>query len=349
MKPINTLGLALALTLALAASACGGESTATPHDSATSSAMPTWSDGPIKGMWVWHEDWILDTQGQDELLGFCQRYGINLLLVQIHYPKDSDPPVISQPKRYVELIAKAADLGIRVEALDGEKSMALAENQPHTLAVLKAILALNQTMPQGKRFSGVHYDIEPYLLADWSDPERRTVILKDLLDYYAQAGGLIHRFDPDMTLSCDIPFWFDTQTSEDGLPLAVEFAGQTKPVQQHIQDLCDYIGIMSYRREAVGPNSITGLVADELAYARQIGKVVLPAVETGEYPPVPTISFHGQPASLFNKNFSLAWQTLENDPGFGGMLIHCYPYIRDILEPGTGDDQVLDTATAPSQ
>ena len=134
--------------------------------------------------------------------------------------------------------------------------------------------------------------------------------MKDLLDYYDQAGERIHRFDPDMTLSCDIPFWFDTPTSEDGLPLAVRFAGQTKPIQQHIQDLCDYVGIMSYRREAVGPNSITALVADELAYAKQIGKVICPAVENGEYPPVPTISFYGQPASRFEKNFSLAWKSV---------------------------------------
>ena len=106
---------------------------------------------------------------------------------------------------------------------------------------------------------------------------------------------------------------------------------------------------MSYRREAVGPNSITGLVADELAYAKTIGKVICPAVETGEYPAVPTISFYGQPASVFKENFSLAWETLEDEPGFGGMLIHCYPYIRDILEPVLGDQPVEDPATDRSE
>jgi len=311
--------------------------------------MATLTDGPLEGLWVWNEHYVTDPEQQDELLSFCQRESINLILLQVHYPNDSQPIVINQPHRYAELIAKAADLGIRVEALDGEKSMALAENQSRTLAVLQAILDLNNTMPPGKRFSGVHYDIEPYLLEDWSDPDRRVVIMKDLLDYYAQAGERVHRTDPNMTLACDIPFWFDTQTSEDGLPLAAEFAGVTKPIQQHIQDLCDYVGIMSYRREAVGPNSITGLVADELAYAKQIGKVIFPAVETGEYPPLPTISFYGQPASLFNKNFSLAWQTLEDDPGFGGMLIHCYPYIRDILEPGTGEEPSKNPAENPSK
>jgi len=344
---INTFGLTFMLTLAMTASTYGGETAAPETDSASFPVSTAQSDGPTKGMWVWHEDWILNPQGQDKMLDFCQRHNINLLLVQIHYPKNISPTAITQPQRYVELIAKAADLGIRVEALDGDKSMALAENQSSTLDVLEAILKLNQTMPKGKRFSGVHYDIEPYLLEDWSDPDRREVILKDLLDYYAQAGERIHRFDPDMTLSCDIPFWFDTPTSEDGLPLAVQFAGKIKPVQQHIQDLCDYVGIMSYRREAVGPNSITNLVTDELAYAKQIGKMIYPAVETVEYPPLPKISFHGQPASVFNEKFSLAWKSLEDQPGFGGMLIHCYPNIQDILEPDTEGDQIKGPTADP--
>ncbi len=337
--------LGLALTLALAACTCLGESTPGQSDAASPSVQPNGDGSPIKGMWVWSERYVFDLDQQDELLAFCQRHSINRLLVQIHYAPESHPPAINQPQRYVELIAKAADQGIRVEALDGEKSMALAKNQPRTLAVLQAILDLNQTMPPGKRFTGVHYDIEPYLLEQWSDPQRRVVIMQDLLNYYAQAGERIHQSAPGMTLSCDIPFWFDTQTSEDGLPLAVEFAGQTKPVQQHIQDLCDYVGIMSYRREAVGPNSITGLVADELAYAKKIGKTICPAVETGEYPAVPTISFHGQPASVFNESFSLAWQTLEDEPGFGGMLIHCYPYIRDLVEPASGGGSLEGRAT----
>jgi hypothetical protein len=337
--------LGLALALALAAGVCVGETTVARSDIPASSVLPTEGDRPIKGMWIWNADLILNTREQDELLGFCQRQGINWLLVQIHYAPGSETPEVTQPQRYVELVAKAADLGIRVEALDGEKSMALAENRPRSLAALQAILDLNQTMPPGKRFVGVHYDILPYLLEGWSAPQRRVVILQDLLNFYAQAGVLVHEFDPDMLLSCDIPFWYDRETSEDGLPLAVEFAGQTKPAQQHIQDLCDYVGIMSYRREAVGPNSITGLAADELAYAGKIGKVICPAVETAEYQDTPAITFHGQPASLFNQNFSRAWKAIEDEPGFGGMLIHCYPYIRDILEPALGDEPPEGTDT----
>ncbi len=326
--------LAIILAFTATAIAMAGEAAETQKNS---SATPGETAGqPIKGMWVWSGQYIFEPDQQDQLLGFCQRHHINRLLVQVHYSPSSVPPVIEQPQRYAELIAKATGMGIQVEALDGEKSMALSENQPRTLAVLDAILELNKSLPEGKRFVGVHYDIEPYLLEDWSDAKRRTVILKDLLDYYALAKERIRESGVDMTLSCDIPFWFDTPTSEDGLPLAVAFAGQTKPVQQHVQDICDYIGIMSYRREAVGPNSITGLVTDERAYAAKIGKTICAAVETGEYPAVPTISFYGQPASVFKENFSLAWQTLEHEPGFGGMLIHCYPFVRDILEPGDG-------------
>ncbi len=288
--------------------------------------------GLTKGLWVWHKRFIIDPLEQDELLAFCQRQGINLLMVQIHYPHGSEPVAIDQPQRYAELIGKAAELGIRVEALDGEKSMGLAENHGRSLAVLQAILELNATLPEGKRFSGIHYDIEPYLLDDWSDGARRTQIMSDLLDYFSKARELVREADPGMSFASDIPFWFDTDTSEDGLPLALEYAGQTKPIQQHIQDICDYVGIMSYRTKALGPNSITDIVEREVAYAEAIGKSVCAAVETIEYLPAPSISFNGRTADEFHEQFDLAWDTLAERPGFGGMLMHCYPQVREVLE-----------------
>ena len=287
----------------------------------------------IKGMWVWHSQFIFDPAQRQDMLAFCDRQGINLLLVQVHYDKQADPIVIKNPQAYIDLVQEAHERRIRIEALDGEKSMAQSHNQPKTFAILHAILDLHAQMPKGKGFAGVHYDIEPYILDEWSDPAQRTVILQDLLTYYDKAKQVIREADPELTLACDIPFWFDTQKTEDGLPMAVEYAGTTKPAQQHIQDICDYIGIMSYRRDAVGPNSITGVVQDELAYAKRIGKGVCASVETVPYPEVPTISFHGQPASLFNERFAQAWQTLEPEPGFAGMLIHCYPNVRELIEP----------------
>ena len=72
-----------------------------------------------------------------------------------------------------------------------------------------------------------------------------------------------------------------------------------------------------------------------MAYAKRIGKGICAAVETVPYPDVPTISFFGQPASLFNERFAQARRTLENEPGFAGMLIHCYPNVRELIEPET--------------
>lgn len=287
---------------------------------------------PIKGLWVWHATYIFEPAEQDALLAFCQREGINRLLVQVHYDSSAQTIELNEPQRFADLIRKAAALGIAVEALDGEKSMAMAENQAHTLDVLRAILEFNASLPEGQRLAGIHYDIEPYLMQTWSDPAQRPTLMKDLLDYYTQAKQMIRESDPALTLACDIPFWFDLDTSEDGIPMALEYNGQTKPVQQHVQDICDYVGIMSYRTTATGPNSITDVAENEVAYAASIGKVACASVETVAYPPVPTISFHGETADTFREVFTEAWNTLRDRPGFGGMLIHCYPDVRHLLE-----------------
>ncbi len=332
-KLLWTCALPVCACLLLSACLRAADSPTTASGTVPGNQVQARPPQPIKGLWVWQDKHITDAQGQDEMLAFCQRHGINLILVQVHYAEDSNPPAFSNPQGYVALIAKASDLGIRVEALDGSAAMAMAENQERTLAVLSMILELNKTMPAGKRFSGVHYDIEPHAMPEFGDPAHRTQIMADLLGYYAKAADIIHQADPDMTLSCDIPAWYEVNTTEDGLPLTIEFAGQTKPLQQHIQDLCDYVGIMAYSRQAIGPDSITDKTQTELQYAAQIGKVVCSAIETVELQEYQAISFHGETPEVFNEQFELAWNTMADKPGFGGMLIHYYGSARELLEP----------------
>jgi len=336
LNPAFTVLVCSALLAACSAQAT--ETEAAASDLAVTAEAVDQADTPIKGMWVWHPDHFKDAPSRNELLGFCQSQGINRLLVQVHYKGSGKTLAIAHTQAFASLISEAGEFGIKIEALDGEKSMATAENQPETLNKLSAILAFNQSRPEGKRLSGIHYDIEPYLMKAWSDPAQRPTIMKDLLDYYSQALQIIHEADPQMTLACDIPFWFDMPASDDGVSMTLEYNGQTKPIQQHIQDICDYVGIMSYRRDAVGPNSITDISKEEVAYAESIGKVVCPAVETVPYPEVPTISFHGLSAEFFTASFEQAWQAMSDKPGFGGMLIHCYPNVKELLEsqPPTG-------------
>lgn len=286
----------------------------------------------VQGMWVWRDSWINTDQAQDELLDFCDKYGFNRLLVQIHDVKEAPVYTIRYPKELTRLVREAGKRGIAVEALDGARDMALAENQAKTLAILDAIIDLNQSMPKGERFVGIHYDIEPYLLDGWKQAgESRRVIMHDLLDYYALARKKLQDRGSDMLLASDIPMWYDRKTDPDDNCI-LEYHGVTKNLYQHILDVCDYVGIMSYRQHAVGPNSIAEHVADELAYAESIGKTICASMETIEIKDTPQITFYGTSAELFWEQLNLVKKEYGNRPGFAGILVHCYRGTRELLD-----------------
>lgn len=287
------------------------------------------------GMWVWRRNEIGEVAGQDQLLAFARQHGFNRLLVQIHLVPGSSKdgsPQLSYPEELGRLVERAAAEGIAVEALMGEKDMADAANQKTTLAILDEVLKLNARWPKGKRFAGIHYDIEPYLMPGWKQGDRPR-IMNDVLTFLVDARKRITDADQGLTLAFDIPFWLDNKTAE-GDSCILEFAGQTKNFHEHIQDLTDYVGIMSYRRHATGRNSIVYHCEAELAYAKKIGKRICAGMETGPGAEAAIISFHGLPPAEFWKQLRLANEALNEHAGYGGILVDSYSHLRNLIATG---------------
>lgn len=335
--PVHNLILTLTCLLAIGCNRSNADTTvagspAEPADAIAEAASPPPLPDEIRGLWVWHDIAVSTYDEQDRLLDFCQRHGFNLLLVQIHDIKEAPTYTIKYPRELTRLVGEATQRGITVEALDGAKDMAVAANQTRTLAILDAIIDLNQSMPQGARFAGIHYDIEPYLMDGWKqDQASRDVIMRDLLDYYSLAREKLRERGSEMHLACDIPMWYDLKT-EPGDSCVIEYNGQTKNLHQHIQDICDYIGIMSYRTHAVGSNSVTEHVEDELAYAESIGKKICAALEVSKLENTPQITFYGWSPEAFLEQYNLVRTTLHDRPGYGGVLIQSVRALRNLLE-----------------
>lgn len=285
------------------------------------------------------------------MLDFCRRYAFNRLLIQIPWmpgtaqsmatltadnpgPGSIQPQMLFKPQ-LAHLIAAAAADGIAAEALDGNPFMGRKQHWAETLASEQAIIDFNATLPAKARFAGIHWDIEPYTRADWKTSQRPQ-IMSEYLDLLSQAKQKLASEAPGLTLAVDIPFWYPHATTPDN-SCVLEFNGVTKNFHQHIQDIVDYVGIMSYRRSADGPNGAIGLCDSELTYAEKIDKFVCPALETVKLDDTPQITFYGQPAEKFLAVQKAVWDKLQDRPGFGGMLIHFYPGVRAVLEPGTAD------------
>lgn len=287
-------------------------------------------DGEIRGIWVWKSDWFVTPEARLELLTFCQEHKLNRLLVQVHIDPNKSEPTMEFPEEFKTLAIEAAEMGIAMEALDGAKDMAMAVNQPRTFKILDLILEVNRQLPDGAKLKGVHYDIEPYLMPEWkAGDETRQPIMRDLLEFYTEAKRRIREDGSGMLISADIPFWYNGKNTP-GDDCTITFNGETKNLHMHIQDICDYIGIMSYRRNAVGRNSVTALIEEEIAYAEKIGKQVTPALETVELKDVPQITFYGTSPEALWEQYKLVQSTLEDRPGYGGILVHCYRSMRDL-------------------
>ena len=275
------------------------------------------------GVWVWQRKYVTDPWERILMLDFCRSHGIGSIFVQVHFDKtEQDDYVLADRHDWNELLLMADSLGIRVEALDGGGDMASTANHEDTLSRLRAVLDFHVAQPYGAKFSGIHYDIEPYTTYRWKSGEHRELAV-ELLDVLSELQSLVSKADPSLTFANDIPFWYDG--NED---FFIEFNGKKKYLNEHIQDISNYIGIMSYRTKMTGENSITDITKGELAYGAKIDRLVYLSIETIELPDTPQITFYGKsPVDVASAIRELS-EALKYDTSFGGVFIHDYSSLR---------------------
>lgn len=274
-------------------------------------------------MWVWQRQNVVDPWERALMLDFCRLHGIGSLFVQVHFDKTEEGDyVFANREDWNALLLTANDMNIRIEALDGAGNMAFAENHEDTIARLKVVLEFNLSQPPNARFSGIHYDIEPYTTARWISGEHQEVAV-ELLELLTKLRNIVSKTDPSLSFANDIPFWYDNNEK-----FLIEFNGAKKYLNEHIQDISDFVGIMSYRTEMTGANSTSDIGSGELAYGTKIGRPVYLSIETVELLDTPQISFFGSSAVKVASAIRELCATLKDEPSFGGVFIHEYRTLR---------------------
>ena len=150
-----------------------------------------------------------------------------------------------------------------------------------------AVLAFNAASTDPiEIFDGVHLDNEAYLLPAWDSP-LREIILQEFLTLNVECqqkcsiGGIV--------FGVDVPFWLESPDSKTGEPVGVvTFGGERKSVDRFCIDLFDNVGIMNYRDDVYGFDSMLYHGEPILEYADSVGKSnVIMGLET--YFPDPII------------------------------------------------------------
>ena len=191
--------------------------------------------------------WVWTRTEAEPMVAWARVHGVRALFVHV----GRDARTNGDAAWLMRLRALCDEAGIRLDALGGEPDWAL--DRAKAVAWRDTVLALGV-------FRGLHVDVEPYLLPDWSTGRDRAVAgLLGVLD--ALRGG-------DLPLEADVPFWYHT-VPVGAATLADEVIARV-----------DALTVMSYRSTATGPNSIMDVATDLLERAGRAALPVRLAVET---------------------------------------------------------------------
>ena len=247
---------------------------------------------------------------------FLRKAQVSHLDILLNISGDKEKPVLQDAEALRGLILLAGRHGITTAALRGSPKMFFSENHEQALRELRAIIAFYDTLPAGNLFKGIKYDVEPYLTEEWKAQGKcPKAVMRDYLTFLHRARSVLHDNAPRLLLAADIPFWWDKDD------LVIEFEGNTKRLSEHVQDLTDFVVIMSYKRTV---EKVLDCVENERQYAKLINKVIFPSLETVELKQDPQASFWGLPSREFWDVVPRLLEKANGDPAIGGVNIHCY-------------------------
>ncbi|MBY0600464.1 hypothetical protein [Bacillus bingmayongensis] len=291
------------------------------------SASPTLAKTPSgkdKAMYVWNAEDVINTaDGRTHLINFALQKGINVIYVM------TGNYLVTNPYKYEMLNLEAGKQSIKVYALDGEPSW--GENPGVALSRMQNIYDYNNRVTSDKKFDGIQFDIEPYLLTQWKDTIARGNIIKNYLNLIKNLNEKANLQTPKIPFAVAIPFWWD------GTDYAnITYDGISKKLAYHVIDAVgEGVVIMAYRDVAdpLGNNSIVGVSKDEVNYAQSVGKHCIIAIETKPLTETYT-TFFGETETKMNTELatvdSYYANTLHYRLGYNGEAIHDYKYFQEM-------------------
>ncbi len=278
-------------------------------ESAPGQALPVVStlQASEYGMWVWNAEVVTDTVARDAFFTFAQIKNVNKAYL---YAFDL---LLGHSQNLANFITTADAQNVAVDLLAGDPAWTLTPNHPIALDFVNEAITFTQSMDAGIQPTGVHLDVEPYLLPEWNSDQPGTI---------TQYLNLLQEIKQDLTASgtglsliVDIPFWFDTITAT--------YQAQTKPLNQHVQDIADRVVIMDYRDFAEGVDGIIFHAQDEMNYGESIAREVIIGVETN--PALPEkVTFFEEGETVMEQELALTDQFFQSSPAFAGLAIHDY-------------------------
>jgi len=264
-------------------------------------------DDEARGMWLWGADDVVDPAARAALFAFVAAKDVRVVFAE------AESLLEETPDELAGFIAEAHAACVEVELLFGRADWALPANHERPRELVRRSADFAAAHPEA-RPAAVHFDVEPYTLAEWDADFAATA--RGWLDLMDGLAVLAH--DGGLELVADVPFWWD------GSSRAVDWGGRTKLLSEHAADVTDRLVLMDYRDTASGSDGIIALGADELAYAAAHGSRVVLGVETicGLMPEL--VSFCEEGEAAMDAELAAVREAYAGAPGFAGIAVHHY-------------------------
>ncbi|MFC4305320.1 copper amine oxidase N-terminal domain-containing protein [Cohnella boryungensis] len=269
-------------------------------DAKSKLAVVTTSAKMPKGTWIW--DASLIEKERDRILSFASKQDVTA--IYLHVNRDIAPAV------YEDFVRRATERQIRVEALAGRPEWALTTNRDPIKSFIAWTLQYNASVGEEARFGGLHFDIEPYLLADWRTDSKRILEqwIHNLrwIEQEAEGSGL--------KMTMDVPYWLHE----------VKVPDTDYSMSAWLLEKFDCLVIMDYRNHALGKNGIVDNAQVILREASALNKQVIVAVETAKSLEGDRVSFYAKSVEYMEQELQTAHGELFRYASYAGMAIHDY-------------------------
>ncbi|WP_261944721.1 hypothetical protein [Paenibacillus melissococcoides] len=262
---------------------------------------------PIVGTYIWRAE--LAIHQPDEIIAFARDKGVNLLYVRLD---------LEQPYEvYRSLVKKAYEAGIEMHAMGGHPGWALKDNAPRIRRLIDYVKKYNRAAEADERFHGIHLDIEPYVLPDWSS--RKDEVLRQ---WTANMKMFVEetKRNSNLETSIDLAVWLDRTLLPDEPELSVS---------EWMIRTMDHVSMMAFRNTADGSNGIAAVVDDEMRMADRHGKPLIVTVEMKQSPEGGHISFFEKGSAEMKKQLSLLPELLGDFTAYIGNAVHAYDYWKE--------------------
>lgn len=253
-----------------------------------------------RGTWIWNST-IIKTD-QENILKFASDNQLTTIYLQIN--KDIPAAI------YQNFVRRAREKQIKVEALEGRPNWAFTYNQNQIKEFISWVKSYNAAAGAEERFAGLHFDIEPYILAEWKT--NNQLVVENWMDNMrfiereAKGSGL--------TITLDIPFWLHL----------VKVPGSSYSFSAWLLEKVDSVVIMDYRNVALGNNGIVANAKTILKEASTLKKNVIVAVETAPSSEGAFTTFYSLSTGAMKTELKKAEEQLSPYPSYAGYAIHNY-------------------------